>query len=136
MAPYHSLARYLRLVAGIKLNFGTNEIFLQDLTLIRLNARFRSLPLLDFTLEVLTSSVKHLIQVHLEILRCTLVDEVYYLNEKLSISSFIGILKPRLHVRVYGFHFQFVKGFPKCGVGHTWRRTSASLNYERSMVTK
>ena len=77
MAPYYSLGRYLRLVAGIKLNFGTNEIFLQDLTLIRLNARFRSLPLLGFTLEV-----KHLIQVHLEILRCSVENMASHLLTK------------------------------------------------------
>ena len=27
--------------------------------------------------------------------------------------------------------FLLVKYVLKCGVGHTWRRTSASLNYER-----
>ena len=29
------------------------------------------------------------------------------------------------------FLFLLVKYVLKCGVGHTWRRTSASLNYER-----
>ena len=33
--------------------------------------------------------------------------------------------------RAHGFHFLLVKCVLKCGVDHTWRRTSASLNYER-----
>ena len=33
--------------------------------------------------------------------------------------------------RTHGFHFLLVECVLKCSVAHTWRRTSASLNYER-----
>ena len=72
----------------------------------------------------------HLIQVHLEILSCsvenrdgfTIIDQVDHLKQKLSISPFFRIFEP-LHVHI-------VTWLPR-GVAHTWRRTSASLSYER-----
>ena len=82
----------------------------------------------------------HLIQVHLEILSCseenrdgfTIIDQVYHLKQKLSISLFIRIVKP-LHVHIVTWHPHLIlaKCVLNCGVAHTWRRTSASLNYER-----
>ena len=44
--------------------------------------------------------------------------------------SFIRIVAP-MHALTIGFFFLLVKCVLKCGVDHTWQRTSASLIYER-----
>ena len=82
----------------------------------------------------------HLIQVHLEILSCsvenrdgfTIIDQVDHLKQKLSISPLFRIFEP-LHVHIVTWlpHLILGKCVLNCGVAHTWRRTSASLNYER-----
>ena len=82
----------------------------------------------------------HLIQVHLEILSCsvenrdgfTIIDQVDHLKQKLSISPFFRIFKA-LHVHIVTWlpHLILGKCVFNCGVAHTSRRTSASLNYER-----
>ena len=82
----------------------------------------------------------HLIEVHLEIVSCsvenrdgfTIIDQVDHLKQKLSISPFFRIYEP-LHVHIVTWlpHLILGKCVFNCGVAHTWRRTSASLNYER-----
>ena len=82
----------------------------------------------------------HLIQVHLEILSCsvenrdgfTIIDQVDHLKQKLSISPFFRIFKA-LHVHIVTWlpHLILGKCVFNCGVAHTSRPTSASLNYER-----
>ena len=82
----------------------------------------------------------HLIQVHLEILSCSvenrdgfiIIDQVDHLKQKLSISPFFRIFKA-LHVYIVTWlpHLILGKCVFNCGVAHTSRRTSASLNYER-----
>ena len=53
-------------------------------------------------------------------------------RSKVNFKKGLGNLGTAAHAhRAHGFHFLMVKCVLKCGVDHTWRRTSASLNYER-----
>ena len=88
-----------------------------------------------FTLEAKLISSKYLIQVLLEILSCSVENMAPHLLTKyITWSKAVNLsvlgTAARTH-RAHGFHFLLVKCVLKCGVAHTWRRTSVSLNYER-----
>ena len=64
----------------------------------------------------------------------TLVDKVCNLKEKLSTLRSLESWNRCTCTctwRARGFHFLLIKCVLNCGVAHTWRRNSASLNYER-----
>ena len=91
-----------------------------------------------FTLEAKLVTSKHLIQVHLEILSRSeenmaskLLTKSITWSKSCQFLRSLELGTPARAHRAHGFHFLLVKCVLKCGVAHTWRRTSASLNYER-----
>ena len=91
--------------------------------------------IVGFTLEAKLISSKYLIQVLLEILSRSVENMApHLLTNYITWSKAVNLsvleTAARTH-RAHGFHFLLVKCVLKCGVAHTWRRTSVSLNYER-----